>query len=190
MDAVSWKCWELIGISQTRKPAGECVITLVIKPFEDMMEITRSALLASESACVRPWPEPLTPVLAPLACRVCQVWFIRPIWMWSDQQSAWIRTWTEEEKKPKRRGYPLTDIWSRVRDQGGGSQRSCGIILHTWLIFTTWLQKETKWNWWADFFMSHIFYPPLSLSLSAGIADLWALTSLTRLVSVQHFQSN
>lgn len=33
--------------------------------------------------------------------------------------------------------YPLTNIGSRVRNQGGGSRRSWWIILHSWPIFIT-----------------------------------------------------
>lgn len=92
-----------------------------------------------------PGPAAHTPLLPPSACRVCQVWFTRPIWMRSDHQAAWICTWTEEGKKKKEKHtLGISSVRHVITCQGSRWRKSevWGIVLHTWLIFTTGFKKK------------------------------------------------
>lgn len=129
-----------------------------------------------------PGPAAHAPLLPLSACRVCQVWFTRPIWMRSDHQAAWICTWTEKGKKKKKknthRGYPLSDMWSRVRDQGGGSQRSEGSFsTHGWS--SPQASKRNQLKWCSHFFILSIFSSLsfLSFSVCGHHWPLWRLSS-------------
>lgn len=140
---------------------------LILKPVVDMIEIPRSPLLPPGTASVRPWPSLSRLFYPPLACRVCRVWFTRPIWMWSDHRSAWICTWSEEGKKPT-----LGDILCPASDQVSGIKvEEVRGRTHGWSSPHGFKKKPVELM--VRFLHILHFLPSLSLSLSAGIIDLW-----------------
>lgn len=127
--------------------------------------------------------EPLTLVLPQLACRGCQVWFTRPIWMWSDHQFARICTWTEEEKKKK---MGISSDWNPIMCQRSRWRKSEVLGNHFThmadLHHMASKKKKNPMEQMVRFFHSLHFLPSLSLSQ-------WPLTSLT-LAVVQHLLYN
>lgn len=132
---------------------------------------------------------PRAPLLPPFACRVGRVRLTHPIWTRSDHQSAWICTWWGGRKKKhitKRWAYPLSDIWSRVRDQGGGSQRSWDHFKRMADLHHMASKKAME----TMVRFPHLTHFLLSPSLFSVCRHHWPLTSLTRLVFIQRLLYN
>lgn len=125
---------------------------LILKPFINMIKIIESPFLSSGTVLLRLRPS-LSRVFRP-GEPAESVQSDLHISYGCDQTTSLHEFVLGLKRERKHWGYPLTDIWSRVRDQGGGSQRSCWIILR-WGMITTWVQNGTNTS---DPFFSNVWF--------------------------------